>query len=396
MEKKLEKKFIDNLTTGQSELLSRIRREKFEDYQEVEIPEFKRIKLTDNKIPEYQPYNKNYLKHNTIDSSIIVKKLTDSLNNEEEIIEYLNFFSDSELNSGIDKKYTLLAESLYNAGLFIKAPAGEKFSIPVEAIYEFDEKNSFLIDNNLIVAEENSNLTVVFDYRLIDKNTEAFHNGLTRIVVKEGAVLNIIKVQRLNDKSTNFDTNISAVENNGKLNFIPIEIGAKSTITSSENNLLADGSSASISSIYFGDGDRKMDLSYRMNHSGRHSSSQIETKGVLKDRSEKVFRGDLYFKKGASLADGSEREEILMLDPTVKSDSIPALFTEEDNVEGEHAVSAGQLDENLLFYLMSRGLDEKKAKMLVIEAAFNPIFDKIPLNDLKGSVINEVKHRLEI
>ena len=200
----------------------------------------------------------------------------------------------------------------------------------------------------------------------------------------------------MNDKSTNFDTNISAVENNGKLNFIPIEIGAKSTITSSENNLLADGSSASISSIYFGDGDRKMDLSYRMNHSGRHSSSQIETKGVLKDRSEKVFRGDLYFKKGASLADGSEREEILMLDPTVKSDSIPALFTEEDNVEGEHAVSAGQLDEDRLFYLMSRGMDEKQAKKLIIEAAFNPIFEKIPLNDLKGSVINEVKHRLEI
>ncbi|MGM0602532.1 MAG: Fe-S cluster assembly protein SufD [Bacillota bacterium] len=395
MEKQTDRKFIDNLTTGQSELLSRIRREKFKKYQEVEIPDFKRIKMVDNEIPEYRSYNKNYLKSNSVHKDLIVKKLTDSLDNEEEIIGYLKGFEDLNLNSGIDKKYTLLAESLYNAGLFIKASAGQTFSIPVEAVYEFDRENGFLIDNNLIIAEENSNLTVVFDYRLNDKDVEVFHNGLTRIVVKDNAVLNIIKVQRLNDKSTNFDTNVSIVENKGELNFIPIEIGAKSTITSSENNLLAEGSTAAISSIYFGDGDRKMDLSFKMNHSGRHSSSQIETKGVLKDRSQKVFRGDLYFKKGAALASGSEREEILMLDPTVKSDSIPALFTEEDNVEGEHAVSAGQLDGNLLFYLMSRGLDEKKAKMLVIEAAFNPIFDKIPLNDLKGSVINEVKHRLE-
>jgi len=131
-----------------------------------------------------------------------------------------------------------------------------------------------------------------------------------------------------------------------------------------------------------------------MNHQGRHSSSEIESKGVLKDKAQKVFRGDLYFQKGAGQAKGSEREEVLLLDKTVDSDSIPALFSEEDNVEGEHAVSAGQIDEQRLFYLMSRGMSKAEAKQLMVEAAFNPVFDKIPLNDLKGSVINEVKTRI--
>jgi Fe-S cluster assembly scaffold protein SufB len=63
-------------------------------------------------------------------------------------------------------------------------------------------------------------------------------------------------------------------------------------------------------------------------------------------------------------------------------------------VEGEHAVSAGQIDEQRLFYLMSRGMSKAEAKQLMVEAAFNPIFDKIPLNDLKGSVINDVKTRI--
>jgi Fe-S cluster assembly scaffold protein SufB len=131
-----------------------------------------------------------------------------------------------------------------------------------------------------------------------------------------------------------------------------------------------------------------------MNHQGRHSSSEIESKGVLKDKAKKVFRGDLYFQKGAGQSKGSEKEEVLLLDKTVDSDSIPALFSEEDNVEGEHAVSAGQIDEQRLFYLMSRGMSKAEAKQLMVEAAFNPIFDKIPLNDLKGSVINDVKTRI--
>jgi FeS assembly protein SufD len=264
----------------------------------------------------------------------------------------------------------------------------------VEIYYELEKENPFLIDNNLIVAEENSSLTVVIDYRMKDQNLEAFHNGLTKVIVENNAVLNIVKVQRFNNKSDNFDSNFSLVSNQGELNWIPIELGARNSVTNNENTLVSDGSRASINNVYFADEDRKLDIAFKINHQGRHSTSEIESKGVLKDRAKKVFRGDLYFQKGASHANGSEREEVLLLDKTVDSDSIPALFCEEDNVEGEHAVSAGQIDQQRLYYLMSRGMTEAEAKRMMIEAAFNPIFDKIPLSDLKGSVINEIKTRI--
>jgi len=323
--------------------------------------------------------------------------MTDNLNNEAEIINYLDQFKDKKVekgNQGLDPKYLAMAEAFYNTGLFIKVPKNVELKLPVEIFYELDQENPVLIDNNLIVAEENSKLTIVIDYRMQDQNLEAFHNGLTRVIVKENAVLNIVKVQRFNDQSDNFDSNISLVSNQGELNWIPIELGGRNSVTNNENTLMDDGSRASISSVYFADGDRKMDLGFKMNHQGRHSSSEIESKGVLKDRAQKVFRGDLYFQKGAGQSKGSEKEEVLLLDKTVNSDSIPALFSEEDNVEGEHAVSAGQIDEQRLFYLMSRGMSKAEAKQLMVEAAFNPIFDKIPLNDLKGSVINDVKTRI--
>ncbi len=391
------KKLVDNLTTGQSKLLSKNRRDSFNIYSEINEPNFERIKILDYNMPKYSPYNKEYLKDKRGHEEIIIKKMTDSFKDEKEIIDFLDRFKENKVekgNTGLGEKYTSMAESFYNTGLFIKSPAGVKVSIPVEIYYELDKENPFLIDNNLIVAEENSILTVVIDYRMKDKDLEAFHNGLTRVIVENNAVLNIIKVQRFNDKSDNFDSNFSLISNQGELNWIPIELGARNSLTNNENTLVSDGSQASISNVYFADGDRKMDIAFKINHQGRHSTSKIESKGVLKDRAKKVFRGDLYFQKGASNANGSEREEVLLLDKTVDSDSIPALFCEEDNVEGEHAVSAGQIDQQRLYYLMSRGMTEAEAKRMMIEAAFNPIFDKIPLSDLKGSVINEIKTRI--
>ena len=391
------KKLVDNLTTGQSKLLSNKRRESFNRFKDLTQGDFNRINLINYQFPEYSPYNKEYLKEKKWQAELLIKKMTDNLNNEEEIINYLEQFKNKRVkkgNQGLDQKYLALAEAFYNTGLFIKVPKNVELKLPVEIFYELDQENPVLIDNNLIVAEENSKLTIVIDYRMQDQNLEAFHNGLTRVIVENNAVLNIVKVQRFNDQSDNFDSNISLVSNQGELNWIPIELGARNSVTNNENTLMDDGSRASISSVYFADGDRKLDLGFKMNHQGRHSSSEIESKGVLKDRAQKVFRGDLYFQKGAGQSKGSEKEEVLLLDKTVDSDSIPALFSEEDNIEGEHAVSAGQIDEQLLFYLMSRGMDKAEAKQLMVEAAFNPIFDKIPLNDLKGSVINDVKTRI--
>lgn len=391
------KKLVDNLTTGQSKLLSSRRRESFDIFENLTMSDYQRINLFDYQFPEYSPYNKEYLKEKKWQDELVIKKMTDNLNNEEEIIKYLEQFKGKKVekgNQGLDPKYLAMAETFYNTGLFIKIPKNVELKLPVEIFYELDRNNPVLIDNSLIVAEENSKLTIVIDYRMQDKELTAFHNGLTRVIVKENAVLNIVKVQRFNDQSDNFDSNISLVSNQGELNWIPIELGARNSVTNNENTLIDDGSRASISSVYFADGERKMDLGFKINHQGRHSSSEIESKGVLKDRAQKVFRGDLYFQKGAGQAEGSEREEVLLLDKTVDSDSIPALFSEEDNVEGEHAVSAGQIDEQRLFYLMSRGMSKAEAKQLMVEAAFNPIFDKIPLNDLKGSVINDVKTRI--
>ena len=122
--------------------------------------------------------------------------------------------------------------------------------------------------------------------------------------------------------------------------------------------------------------------------------SNIWVEGVLKDRAKKVFKGNIDFKKGCHKSKGSQMEEVLLLNSEVKTDSVPILLCGEEDVDGAHAASIGKIDEDELFYLMSRGFDYSEAQKLIIEARFNPIFDKIPEENLRRLLSEELNRRI--
>lgn len=346
------------------------------------------LKIKGFKLERVLDYNKEFLADDNI-KNIIVKKM----NSKVDVKENLKCYANKEESYGVSKEFAALGEKLYNSGVFIHASKNAQNSEPIKLQYILDEENPMVIDNNIIIAEENSELTVVIDYASND-SVDGFHNGVTKVYAKDGAVVNIIKVQRLNDKSYHFDSHLAYSGYGAKINWIQVELGAKNSVTNYLNNLDEENSQGNISSVYLADGDRNIDLNYLINHRGRRSTSNIEVRGALKDRAKKVFKGTLDFKLGASKSKGSEEEYVILLDKTVKSDAVPLLLCSEDDVDGQHAASAGQIDADKLFYLMSRGLDEKQAKKLIVEASFNPIIDKIPVEDLRAVINEEIRRRL--
>lgn len=344
--------------------------------------------LKDVRLHEIPEYNKPFINQYDF-NEVIVKKMKASLKGSDNI----KYFVNKEENYGVSKEFVELADNQYNTGIFIHAPKNTKLAQPVRLEYKLDTQNPVVIDNNIIIAEENSSVTVVIDYSS-EEEVEGFHNGVTKVYAKDNSTVNVIKIQRLNNKSYHFDSHLAYSGYNATVNWIQVELGAKNSITNYVNNLDEENSEANISSIYLADGEKNIDLSYLMNHRGRRSISNIETRGALKDKAKKIFRGTLDFKKGASKSKGSEEEYVILLDKAVKSDAIPLLLCSEDDVEGQHAASAGQIDSDKLFYIMSRGLDEKEAKKLVIEASYAPIIDKIPLEDLRDVIGEEIHRRL--
>lgn len=345
---------------------------------------WKRIGLEDFQFPNVLNYTKDYIK---IERELPIGV---ELNRTNEDMD--NYFNAPKIQ-GVGDRFVSFVNKFYNSGIGLSLPLNTKINSPIKVEFNMDNENPIVIDKNIIIAETGSQATIVIDYSS-NEEIEAFHNGLTIAYAKENSVINIIKLQRMNDISRNFDSNIAFVEGRGKVNWISVELGSSISGSSYCTILEGEASESNLSSIYLGDGIRKMDLEYSMIHCGPRSISNIETKGVLKDKSKKVFRGNLDFKRGARHSKGSEEEYVILLDPTVESDSIPALLCGEDDVEGEHAASAGQIDENRLFYLMSRGLSEREAKKLIVEASFRPIIDKIPLKDLRKLISSEVERRI--
>jgi len=99
-------------------------------------------------------------------------------------------------------------------------------------------------------------------------------------------------------------------------------------------------------------------------------------------------------KRGAKKAKGNESEVVLLLDKTVRSDAIPALWCSEDDVQANHSASAGQIDENKLYYMMSRGLSIDEAKLLMVEASFNPVIDTLPSDTMRESIRDYIGRRI--
>ena len=120
----------------------------------------------------------------------------------------------------------------------------------------------------------------------------------------------------------------------------------------------------------------------------------MNVRGALVDKCDKIFRGTLDFQKGSKGSTGRELEEVIILSEGTRNRSVPLMLAAEDEVDGHHAVSVGRLDEEKIFYLMSRGLDKSETERLIVEAAFNPVAEKIPDNNLRDELLNNLQARL--
>ena len=339
-------------------------------------------------------YHKEFLKNSNYDineqntKDIVLKKMDASLL----LPNHIKASLAKKIEYGVSKEVIEECERSYNSGVFVQVGKEKTILNPIRIDYALDQDNPQVTDFNLIYAEANSKLTIIMDYSNSD-NSETIHKGATQIIAKEGSEVTLVKIQRMNDKSHHFDSIFSTVDYNATVNYIQVELGSKNSVTNYKS-ILNEAGKADLASIYFGDGKRTIDLNYLMEHKGRRSISNIQTKGALKDTAVKTFRGTIDFQLGASKSEGAEEEYVILLDKKVKSNAIPLLLCSEDDVKGHHAASAGKVDKEKLFYMMSRGFCKEEALKMIVEASFLPTIEKIADHELRSIIQKEIHRRL--
>lgn len=261
----------------------------------------------------------------------------------------------------------------------------------VKIIYNFDDNNLNLINQIEIIANNDANVTIVYKSNTLNK---CLHNGITKTIVNENAKLNINIVNLLNENSDNFEAMENTLEANSKLKYTIIDIGGKTSVSNYYSNIIGENADNDLKSIYLGIDNQRKDINYIAELRGIKTNIDIDVQGALQDSAKKNFKGTIDFKKGCKKAKGNENEYCMLLSDKAKSIALPMLLCTEDNVEGNHSTASGKIDNNQLFYIMSRGLSYKEAVKLIVKANFNKIIERITDEELKNEVLNEIDNKL--
>ncbi len=233
-----------------------------------------------------------------------------------------------------------------------------------------------------IFADEDSEIDVPI---VFDKD-ESLIASQIKIYAKKNAKVKLYQIQLSGENTTCF-LDIGAVcEENAEFNLTKLELGAAKLYTGVHVSLKGDCSTFNSETGYIGKNKEHLDMNYVVRHIGKNTKSRMKVTGILKDGAFKLFRGSIDFLPGCAGAKGEETEEVLLLSDDVVNQTIPLILCGEEEVEGNHGASIGELDDKTLFYLAQRGIAKHQAEKMITKARIESISNKIPYPDIREKV----------
>ena len=209
-------------------------------------------------------------------------------------------------------------------------------------------------------AEENSSITVYELHR---------SNSAVKLSFDIGKNASVKLVQLLNPTEKLRHETFANCSKGGKFQIMTIMTGDGDIYSDNRTELEGDSSSINAEVAYLGKNSQTIDYNIAVNHWGKDTHSEINAAGALMDSAKKVFRGTIDFKTGSSDSKGSENETVIMLGDDVVNKTVPLILCSEENVEGSHGATIGELDEDTLFYFESRGIGREEAERIMAYAA---------------------------
>lgn len=209
-------------------------------------------------------------------------------------------------------------------------------------------------------ADENSSITVYELHR---------SNSAVKLSFDIGKNASVKLVQLLNPTEKLRHETFANCSKGGKFQIMTIMTGDGNIYSDNRTELEGDSSSINVEVAYLGKNSQTIDYNIAVNHWGKDTHSEINAAGALMDSAKKVFRGTIDFKTGSSDSKGSENETVIMLGDDVVNKTVPLILCSEENVEGSHGATIGELDDDTLFYFESRGIGREEAERIMAYAA---------------------------
>lgn len=287
-----------------------------------------------------------------------------------------------------------LHAALWNGGVFLYVPKNVEVDAPLQAIFLVDDAEATFAPHVLVVAEANSQVTYVDNYVSDSLSAPITHNGAVEVFVKNGAKVRYATVHQLAEGATDVTFRRAVIDNDASIEWIVGEMNDGDTASDTMSILKGNGSTSDAKVIAVGSGSQKINYTTQAKHFGKSSASQMITRAVMREEAQAIINGITKIEKGAMKADGQQTERVLMLSPKARGDANPILLIDEDDVTAGHAASVGQVNQEQIHYLMSRGISRRVAESLIIYGFLAPVVSEIPLEGLRDQLQGLVERKL--
>jgi Fe-S cluster assembly protein SufD len=279
-------------------------------------------------------------------------------------------------------KFAALNAALWAGGLFLHVPRGVHVEQPIRVLRRIEEAGLGYFPRTLIVAGEASRFAVVEEFDSDDFDEPAFVCGAVEVYAAHAAEVQYVALQRWGRGVRHLSTQRTVAGRDAKLDTLVVNLGADVARVDLAASLEGPGARSDMLGLYYARGKQHFDHQTRQNHKVAHASSDLLYKGGLDDEARAIFRGLIKVFPKAQRTDAYQTNRNLLLSRNAQATSLPNLEIEADDVRCSHAATVGQLDEEELFYIMSRGIPRAEAERLVVFGFFGDVLERLPLPDL--------------
>ncbi|MCC6148022.1 MAG: Fe-S cluster assembly protein SufD [Anaerolineaceae bacterium] len=293
-------------------------------------------------------------------------------------------------------KFAALPAALAQNGVLLYVPRGVVVEQPVHSLLWGPGAGLAYLSHILVYLEEDAAVTYVHEAASpTQEGEQKLHAGLVELYVGPRAQLRWVELQSWGENVWNFSHERVKVAEDGNIDWVFGAVGSHVTKNFSDLELTGSGSSGRMSGFYFTDRDQHLDHDTQQNHLAPHTTSDLLFKGALLGKSRSVWQGMIYVAPGADKIDGFQANRNLVLSEGARADSIPGLEILADDVRCSHGATVGRIDQDQVFYLLSRGIPGIEAERLIVEGFFDPIMQRIPFEGVRQRFQNAIHNKME-
>ena len=296
-----------------------------------------------------------------------------------------------------EHKFAALHGAVWSGGSFVYVPKGVSVTIPLQSYFRLNAPGAGQFEHTLIIVDEGAYLHFIEGCSAPKYNVANLHAGCVELYVGKNAKLRYSTIENWSKNMSTLNTKRAIVEEGGTIEWVSGSFGSHVSYLYPMSILKGDDSRMEFTGITFAGEGQNLDTGAKVVHTGKRTSSYINTKSISKDGGISTFRSSVQIGKQASGSKASVSCQSLMLDDISRSDTVPAMDIRTRDANVGHEAKIGRISDEAVFYLMSRGISEEDARAMIVSGFADDVSKELPLEyavemnnliqlEMKGSI----------